>query len=123
MLCQVCHKNKASQYYMGNWNGTLFIAGFCPDCVAEMARKAVLSGFGESIRHMAGLYPGKETPRANGTVPFPEQADPELVTRMRLNDLQIRLRDAADREDYEEAARLRDAIQKINQGEESCYES
>ncbi len=122
MLCQNCHKNKASQYYMGNWNGTLFIAGFCSECVDNMARKAVLSGYGDAFHQMAGLYPGKETPRANGTVPFPEHADPELVTKMQVNDLKRRLQEAADREDYQEAARLRDAIQKIGQ-EESYYES
>ncbi len=123
MLCQRCHKNKANQYYMGNWNGTLFIAGLCSECVDEMARKGVLSGYGDALRQMAGLYPGKETPRADGSVPFPEHADPELISRMHLNDLGIRLEEAAEREDYEEAARLRDAIQKINQEEGSYYES
>ncbi len=123
MLCQRCHKNKATQYYMGNWNGTLFITGFCSDCVDETARRAVLSGYGDSLRSMAGLYPGKETPRADGEIPFPEHADPELVTRMHLNDLQLRLDSAAEREDYEEAARLRDAIQQISQEEGSYYES
>ncbi len=122
MLCQRCHKNKATQYYMGNWNGTLFITGFCPECVDETARKAVLSGYGDALRRMAGLYPGKETPRADGAVPFPDHADPELITRMHLNDLQFQLQAAADREDYEEAARLRDAIKKMSQ-EENCYES
>ncbi len=123
MLCQRCHKNKANQYYMGNWNGTLFVAGLCSDCADDLARKAVLSGYGDALRQMAGLYPGKETPRADGTVPFPEHADPELVTRVHLNDLRNRLKAAAEKEDYEEAARLRDAIRQISQEEENCYES
>ncbi len=122
MLCQKCHKNNANQFYMGNWNGTLFISGFCSECVDDMARRAILGGYGEAVRQMSGLYPGKEIPRADGAVPFPEHADPELVTRVHLNDLRHQLNAAADREDYQEAARLRDAIEKISQ-EESYYES
>ncbi len=122
MLCQRCHKNKASQYYMGNWNGNLFIAGFCSDCVEEMARNTAAAGYGGAVRQMAGLYPGRQTPRANGAVPFPEHADPELITRVHLNELKIQLKAAADREDYQEAARLRDEIGKISQ-EENYYES
>ncbi len=123
MLCQNCHKNNATQYYMGNWNGTLFVAGLCSDCVDGLAHKAALSGYGDAIRQMAGIYPGKETPRADGSVPFPEHADPALVTRAHVNDLKRQLQAAADREDYPEAARLRDAIQKISQEEGNCYES
>ncbi|MCC8142169.1 MAG: UvrB/UvrC motif-containing protein [Lachnospiraceae bacterium] len=122
MLCQRCHKNKATQYYMGDWNGTLFVTGFCPECVDEMARKSVLGGYGEVIRQSTGLYPGKETPRADGAVPFPQHADPELITRVHVNDLKYQLEEAAEREDYTEAARLRDAIKTMSQ-EESYYES
>ncbi len=122
MFCQKCHKSEAEQYYIGNWNGTLFAAGFCSDCVEEMGRRATFSGYGEMFRRITGWYPGRETPRANGAVPFPEHAAPDITANLRLNALHSQLKAASDREDYLEAARLRDAIRNLRL-EGSCHES
>ncbi len=122
MLCQFCHKNEASQYYLGNWNGSLFAAGICSDCAQNIVSRAAQYGHEDAIRRMTGLYPGKEAPRADGSVPFPEQADPKLLHTLHLNELKAQLAEAAEREDYMEAARLRDEIRRLEQ-EESCLES
>ncbi len=121
MLCQQCNKNEAEKYYMGNWNGNLFLAAFCTDCIEQMGHKASAAGYGEVFHRMTGWVEGKEDPRADGTVPFPEQADSKLITQTRLNALRYRLEEAANREDYQEAARLRDVIRAIEQ-EEGCHE-
>ncbi len=117
MLCQGCHTNEAENYFMANWNGRLVVTGFCSECMNKMEHRAAFSGYGNAFREMTGLYPGRETPRADGMVPFPEQADAELIRQMRLNGLEYQLKSAADREDYQEAARLRDAIRVIRKEE------
>ncbi len=122
MLCQMCHKNEASQYYLGDWNGTLFVAGICSDCADNISQRADQSGHGDMIRRMIGLYPGKPTPRAEGEVPFQEQADEGMLCKVRLNECRAKLAEAAAREDYQEAARLRDEIARMEQ-EENCHES
>ncbi len=122
MLCQMCHKNEATQYYLGNWNGSLFAAGICSDCAENLENRAAQSGRGDMIRRMIGLYPGRVTPRADGSVPFMEQADQEVLNKIKLNELKAQLDEAAGREDYQEAARLRDEIERLEQ-EENCHES
>ncbi len=122
MLCQMCHKNEADQYYLGDWNGTLFVAGICSDCAENLENRASQSGHGDMIRRMIGLYPGKTTPRADGSVPFTEPADAATLGKVHLNELRAQLTEAAAREDYQEAARLRDEIERMEQ-EENCHES
>ncbi len=122
MLCQLCHKNEADQYYLGNWNDTIFVAGICSDCAENLENRASQYGHGDMVRRMIGLYPGKVTPRADGSVPFPEEADADLLRKTRLNELRAQLKEAAEREDYQEAARLRDEIERMEQ-EENCHES
>ncbi len=122
MLCQLCHKNEADQYYLGNWNDTIFVAGICSDCAENLENRASQYGHGDMVRRMIGLYPGKVTPRADGSVPFPEKADADLLRKTRLNELRAQLKEAAEREDYQEAARLRDEIERMEQ-EENCHES
>ncbi len=122
MLCQMCHKNEADQYYLGNWNGTLFVAGICSDCAENLEERVSQSGRGDMVRRMIGLYPGKVTPRADGSVPFTEQADEATLAKVHLNELRAQLNEAAAREDYQEAARLRDEIERMEQ-EENCHES
>ncbi len=122
MLCQMCHKNEADQYYLGNWNDTLFVAGICSECAKNLEERVSQSGRGDMVRRMIGLYPGKVTPRADGSVPFTEQADEETLHKIRLNEKKAQLAEAAAREDYQEAARLRDEIERMEQ-EENCRES
>ncbi len=121
MLCQMCHKNEANQYYLGCWDENLFIAGICSDCAKNIENAAAQHGRGEMIRRAVGLYPGKQTPRADGSTPFKEKADPEILRKVQLNELKAQLSEAAEQEDYQEAARLRDQINKMEQ-EESCFE-
>ncbi len=122
MLCQMCHKKEADQYYMGNWNGNLFLAGLCSDCAESIGNRASNSGHGDMVRRMTGIYPGKKAPRSDGEALFSEKADPEILRKIRLNEMKAQLEEAVGREDYQEAARLRDEINRMEQ-EENCHES
>ncbi len=113
MLCQMCHKKEANQYFLGDWNGGVFMAGICSDCAENIESRASQYGHGDMIRRATGLYPGRKTPRADGTDLFPDQADAELLRKVRLNEMKAQLEEAAEREDYREAARLRDEIEKL----------
>ncbi len=113
MRCQMCNKNEANQYYLGNWNGTLFIAGICSDCAENIEKRASHFGHEDMVRRITGIYPGKKIPRSDGTVLFPDQADAEILRKIRLNEMKAQLEEAAEREDYQEAARLRDEIEKM----------
>ncbi len=122
MVCQVCHKKEADQYYLGNWNGAIFLTGMCPDCAQNIENAAARSGHEGVFRRMTGIFPGKAVPRADGNTAFPERADAGFLHKVKLNERKAQLAEAAEREDYQEAARLRDEIEKMEQ-EESYYES
>ncbi len=122
MLCQVCKKQEADHFFMGDWNGDLIVTGLCSDCLEMVVHRATAAGFGEMVRKTIGWYPGKEQPRADGTIPFPEQAGPDLLAIQHRNELLYKLRAAVEREDYHEAAQLRDAIQDIVR-KEDCHGS
>ncbi len=122
MLCQMCHTKDATQFFLGNWNGNLFVAGICSECAETISGMADQSGHGDLVRRMTGLYPGREIPRSDGKTLFPESADQKFLRKIRLNELRTQLSEAAEREDYQEAARLRDEIERMEQ-EENCCES
>lgn len=119
MLCQNCQHNDADKVFVANWMGTQYQMHICDECLQKMWQHAAATGFGDSFRAMSGWWPGKENPRANGEPPFPQNADIDMKIRRQLGALRYRLQEAARREDYEEAARLRDSIARIEQGEYS----
>ncbi|MGX8699323.1 MAG: UvrB/UvrC motif-containing protein [bacterium] len=143
MKCTICGKNNASYHYRTNINGRITEAHLCPECAgkAENIPEEVrnwdddrlfgsfdrmfddffrrpfgsLSGFMPSLL-LAG--PSVETsaePRQQPQVveSTPAPADDGLARRRQVNALRNQMHEAAAREDYEEAARLRDELKKL----------
>lgn len=75
-----------------------------------MWEQAKASGQEEAFKNYSGWWPGKPEPRKLGYRAFPESAQEELKKERKLKVLQFRLEQAAEQEDYEEAAKLRDDI-------------
>lgn len=95
---------------MVNWMGTQYQMHICNECLEQMWGYAGAMGQREMFQSFAGWWPGKENPRELGGSLFPADAGAEMKLRARLAALRTRLREAAEQEDYEEAARLRDSL-------------
>lgn len=115
MLCQHCQKNEATKVFIGRWMGRQGQWHICDECLNHMWDQAVATGHSDAFRAISGWWPGKETPRESGGCPFPSNADAGVKARRRKNELRYRLEEAASREDYAEAARLRDSIAELEQ--------
>lgn len=115
MKCQNCNSDDA-RIFIGHWNDNTYEMCFCDDCLERMWQHAGNMGQKEAFRNLSGWWPGKPEPRQLGDYAFPELAGEELRRRRRISALKIRLEEAALSENYEEAARLRDRLQK-EQGE------
>ncbi|HIS27615.1 MAG TPA: UvrB/UvrC motif-containing protein [Candidatus Pullilachnospira intestinigallinarum] len=110
MRCQFCNKEKTDRIFYINWMGTVYQVPVCQDCLQKMWQKAAASGRTEEFRNYTGWWPGKQEPRHMGDRAFPDQAVSGLVMRRKLAALKAKLTEAANAENYEEAARLRDDI-------------
>lgn len=122
MLCQNCNHNEVDKTFIVNWMGTQYQMSICNECLQQMWRHAESMGHTKMFESIAGWWPGKEKPRKLGESPFPEQADRAWKTRLYIAALRARLTEAAETENYEEAARLRDRIAAAER-EEYFHES
>ncbi len=113
MRCQFCNKNEADKMFFVNWMGIQYQISVCSECLEKMWSQAEAAGKEEAFKSYSGWWPGKPEPRKMGECPFPKQAEESLCRRRELAVLQIRLQEAAEEENYEEAARLRDNIATI----------
>lgn len=113
MRCQFCNKERVDRVFYINWMGTVYQVPVCADCLQKMWNQAAASGKTEEFKNYTGWWPGKRNPRHMGDRAFPETAVPGLIKRRRLAALKIRLTEAAETENYEEAAKLRDDIAVI----------
>lgn len=113
MKCMNCNQNEADKTFMVSWMGTQYQMHVCNECLEKMWNYAGAMGQREMFRSFAGWWPGKENPRELGASPFPKDAGAELKFRVRLAALRARLKEAAAQEDYEEAARLRDSLARL----------
>ena len=135
MKCTNCGRNEANYHYRYNVNGKVTEAHLCPDCAAKMG-ETVNTGdffpdfdrmfedmfegfFGRGFMMPALMGPRVETRNAQaqpeiGTArPLdPVQTD-ELAKRRQLNALREEMHQAAEREDFEKAAQLRDQIKRL----------
>lgn len=110
MKCQFCNKDRVDRVFYINWTGTVYQVPVCADCLQKMWNQAAATGKTEEFKNYTGWWPGKCDPRHLGDRAFPEKAVPGLIRRRRLAALRIRLTEAAETENYEEAAKLRDDI-------------
>lgn len=113
MKCQFCNKERVDRVFYINWMGTVYQVPVCADCLQKMWNQAAASGKAEEFKNYTGWWPGKQDPRHMGDRAFPETAVPGLLKRRRLAALKIQLEEAAETENYEEAAKLRDDIAVI----------
>ncbi|MCD8154617.1 MAG: UvrB/UvrC motif-containing protein [Clostridiales bacterium] len=113
MKCQNCKKNEADQIFFVSWMGVQYQMALCTDCLEEMWNRANSAGQAEAFSQYTGWWPGKPEPRDYGELVFPEEADPKLRKEREIAALSLKLEEAAERENYEEAARLRDSIARI----------
>lgn len=113
MKCMNCNQNEADRSFMVNWMGARYQMHICNECLEQMWNYAGAMGQQEVFRSFSGWWPGKESPRELGGSPFPPDAGAELKLRVRLAALRARLREAAEQENYEEAARLRDHLASL----------
>lgn len=122
MLCQNCQKNEADRAFIITWMGKGYQVHVCNECLEQMWQYAGAVGMRDNFKAFTGWWPGRQTPRELGQSPFPADAGAEVKLRLRLSALRARLEEAEVREDYEEAAKLRDSIARVEQ-EEYSHES
>lgn len=116
MKCQFCNKEKVDRVFYINWMGTVYQVPVCADCLQKMWQQAAAAGETEEFKKYTGWWPGRQEPRRLGDRAFPETAVPGLIKRRKIAALRTRLNEAAEMENYEEAARIRDDIAMMEKG-------
>jgi len=142
MRCEHCGRNEATFHYQRSINGRTQEAHLCPACAAKLGYSTGMDGiFDGGFNSMFSILPSmlgdfgsffdepQFTPAARRTLrltPAPDQ--PRYETESLLdeaegqalrrecarNALTVRLKEAVDSENYEEAARLRDELNKLD---------
>ena len=114
MKCQFCNKNEADKVFYLDYMGGLYQISICNDCLQRMWQQAVATGQAETFRNYSGWWPGRlRNPDVTGNGLSRMQLQKTCRRKAKLSLLRIRLTEAANQEDYEEAARLRDNIALI----------
>ena len=111
MKCQFCNKDRVDRVFYINWTGTVYQVPVCADCLQKMWNQAAATGKTEEFKNYTGWVAGASAIRDIWeTAHFLKRQYPGLIRRRRLAALRIRLTEAAETENYEEAAKLRDDI-------------
>ena len=136
MKCTKCGKNEVNFFYKSNINGEITEHKLCTECAEEMGlmrdvfarSRNLMNGFFEdsferiaspfmhSARNFLGLTGGtrEEKECACGSCGTEKSvADPELSRRREINALRNQMKKAADAEDFEKAAEIRDRIRSL----------
>ena len=139
MRCEHCGRNEATFYFRRSLNGRSKEVRLCPDCAAALGFRQELDGmFADSfdsvfllLPNLFGVLPeaARLTPAARATlqlVPAPDEPVYEtesllseaegaaLRQEREHNALEAQLKQAVASENYEEAARLRDELKKLD---------
>ena len=131
MKCQHCGKKEATFYYRSTVNGHTTQYRLCQNCAEELGYEKVLyrSGlFGDPF--FANPFRLTDAFGARMLTEFPEpvteqeEKQPELLLhgaereayarQVQRNALQVRLQQAIESENYEEAARVRDELRAMS---------
>ena len=140
MKCEHCGMNEATFYCRSNINGKVTEVHLCPDCAEKLGyterlerqlRPASLFGddfftrpfslfeplFGGLGSRMLTEFPSpvEEKPQEPDGLLNAEEQQEMQKTRER-NALETQLKAAVEREDFEEAIRLRDALKEMKEG-------
>jgi len=107
MKCQFCNKNEAVNTFLISFSGGQHEVHLCESCTKlgqQYYEKARMANPG-LFRDNAAV-----SGRKIGNITFPDNAGNEIRHRRQMNILKARLEQAIEKEQYEEAARLRDQI-------------
>lgn len=144
MRCEHCGRNEATFHYQSSVNGYTEEAHLCSECAAALGYRERLGGgmaealsdpFESAFTLLPSMFGGffggpRLTPAARRTLqltgapdePYREaesllgEAEGQALRREReRNSLQVRLKEAVDAEDYEQAARLRDELKRLEE--------
>lgn len=123
MKCQNCGKNEADNRFVVNYMGNIMEVHICRECLEQFQNYAgqMMQTYGnQGMPFMPGqgaqwgfIPPGdaRRIPEAAARKDdFPLDVDESLKERRVMIALESQLQDAIAREEYEEAARLRDEI-------------
>lgn len=138
MKCTNCGKNEANYHYTSNINGNVTERHLCSECAGKLGheydlfedmdnmfenmlsgffgRRSMLSPWGGFSRMMTPtlLMPRVEIVLKNEQQNAAETAaDPEMQKAREINMLKSQMKEAAEQEDFEKAAEIRDQIKKL----------
>ena len=116
MKCQYCHENEATLNFLVQWMGMERNVHICESCAEKWKQYVGLmqKQYTQNQSTPFGwFYPqNQEKQRGLGNSPFLHVTGDEVKKKRELNALKYQLQYAIDTEHYEEAARLRDEIEK-----------
>ena len=125
MICQNCGNYAANYHYTSNINGQVTKQHLCAHCVRGMTGGTLL-GLQNPMQFFTGAFREDHLGIVHSDVPcepneqnVPQQADSDLQYRRKLNQLRHNLQTAIRKEDFEQAACLRDEIYKLEQNEKT----
>ncbi len=133
MKCTNCGNNNASYHYSFNLNGQRTEHHLCPECAARLQPdRAFAADARELMGDFGGFFPtmGRLVPSffpvfvtgAPERTAEPERTsvDPELAAQREKNALREQMKAAAQAEDYEKAAQLRDQLKALEQNKDGA---
>ena len=133
MRCEHCGRNEATFHYQSTVNGYTEEAHLCPECAAALGYReefafsllpSLFGGFGDffgeprltpAARRTLQLTSVPDEPHGEVESLLDEAEGRALRRERERNSLQVRLKEAVDAEDYEQAARLRDELKRLEE--------
>ncbi|MBR7082111.1 MAG: UvrB/UvrC motif-containing protein [Oscillospiraceae bacterium] len=146
MKCENCGKHEANYHYTSNINGAVTEKHLCSECAGKLGLETdIFAGGGDMFESMiAGMFgrsrrlfdafspfsgmsfsmptmllPRIEIKLENNGKEAESAADPELKKAREINALRAQMSAAAEKEDFEKAAEIRDRIRELESAEES----
>lgn len=129
MKCEHCGRNDATFYYRSNVNGQISEVHLCESCAETLGYRTRISGGWDDLLFMLPRAVGAEgffamspfTQTRQQLRVLPEEKKPllsyeeqrELRLQREKNALQVALDEAIEKEDYEQAAKLRDELKRF----------
>ncbi len=132
MKCENCGRNDATFYYRSNVNGRVSEAHLCEACAEALGYRTDFGGTWDDLFSLLPRVVGGEdfapsfTPaarRALHILPSEEEHEQPLLSaeeqrvlrrEREKNALHIALQEALEQEDYEQAAKLRDELKRLD---------
>lgn len=126
MLCQHCNQNEANIRFQYMVNGQSGEVHLCSECAQKLQSQAgmftqTIGAFTpmlglEGVGNLMDWGNLAARPQPAAAQESGAEIDADIRRRRKVNELRARLDSAVGREDYEEAARLRDEILKTEKG-------